>query len=103
MDILEQVKEYHEENAKNIVYIFEQLFEENKLHDFSAVEVLEFTAENNRLGNEKIPNWLYDIIKYNDFCEYIEELDIIECGNDFVKVSDNEYYYIGDIVALVEK
>ena len=55
MDILEQIKEYHEENATNIMNIFELLM-----------------------------------------------LEIIECGNDFIKVSDNEYYYIRDIVELVE-
>ena len=48
--------------------------------------------------------WLYfyDVVDYNDFCEYIESLNIIELGNDFIKVSDNEYYYIRDIVELVE-
>lgn len=33
MDILEQIKEYHEENATNIMNVFELLFKENKLQD----------------------------------------------------------------------
>lgn len=104
MDILEQIKEYHEENATNIMNVFELLMKENKLQDYTAVEVLEQSAYGNRLCHEwqKLPNWLYDCIPYNEFCEYIESLDIIECGNDFVKVFDNEYYCIRDIVELVE-
>nr|DAF02936.1 MAG TPA: hypothetical protein [Caudoviricetes sp.] len=102
MDILEQIKEYHEENATNIMNIFELLMKENKLQDYTVIEVLEQTADNNRLGNEKIPHWFYDVVDYNDFCEYIESLNIIELGNDFIKVSDNEYYYIRDIVELAE-
>lgn len=102
MDILEQIKEYHEENATNIMNVFELLFKENKLQDYTAVEVLEQTAKDNRLGDEKIPQWFYDVFEYNDFCDYIESLDIIECGNDFIKVSENEYYFIRDIVELVE-
>lgn len=102
MDILEQIKEYHKENATKIMNVFELLMKENKLQDYTAVEVLEQTANDNRLGIEKIPLWLYNCIPYDDFCEYIESLDILELGNDFVKVSDNEYYYIRDIVELVE-
>lgn len=102
MDILEQIKEYHEENATQIINIFELLLKENKLQDYTSIEVLEQTAKYNRLGEDKLPQWFYDVVEYNDFCDYIESLDIIELGNDFIKVSDNEYYYIRDIVELVE-
>lgn len=101
MDILKQIKQYHE-NGEQITRIFEMLFKENNLEPYTVIEVLENTANNNRLGDENIPSWLYECISYNDFCEYIESLDIIECGNDFIKVSENEYYYIRDIVNLVE-
>lgn len=102
MDILEQIKEYHEENATQIMNIFELLLKENKLQDYTVIEVLEQTAKYNRLGEDKFPQWFYDVVEYNDFCDYVESLDIIELGNDFIKVSDNEYYYIRDIVELIE-
>lgn len=104
MDILEQIKEYHEENATNIMNVFELLRKENKLQEYTAIEVLEKSAYGNRLCNEwqKIPNWLYDCIPYDTLCKYIEDLQIIECGNDFVKVDENTYFYIRDIVELVE-
>lgn len=102
MDILEQIKQYHGTHSEQIEKIFTMLFRENDMKDYTAIEVLEQTAKDNRLGDEKIPQWFYDVVEYNDFCEYIEGLDVIELGNDFIKVSDNEYYCIRDIVNLVE-
>lgn len=103
MNILEQIQQYHGTHGEQIEKIFTILFRENDMKEYTAIEVLEQTAKDNRLGNEKIPQWFYDCIPYDSFCEYIESLDIIELGNDFIKMSYNEYYFIGDIVALVEK
>lgn len=105
LKVFKQIEKYHQVgNAEIITDIIELLNNGYNLKEYTAVEVLEKTAYGNRLCNEwqKIPNWLYDCIPYNNFCEYIESLEIIECGNDFIKVSDNEYYYIRDIVELVE-
>lgn len=105
LKVFKQIEKYHQVgNAEIITDIIELLNNGYNLKEYTAVEVLEKSKDGNRLCNEwqKIPNWLYDCIPYNDFCEYIESLNIIECGNDFIKVSDNEYYYIRDIVNMVE-
>lgn len=101
MDILEQIEQHHEK-AEQITAIFELLYHNNDICSLTAIEVLEKTAKDNRLGDEDIPSWLYECISYDDLCEYIESLHIFECGNDFIKLEDNEYYYIRDIVNLVE-
>ena len=93
---------YNDEECNAIIEIFQTLYDSNKICSMSAVEVIEETANINHLGGA-LPMWLYDVVSYEDFCEYIESLDVISLGEDFIKVDDGEYYQISDIANLVFK
>ena len=105
LKVFKQIEKYHQVgNAEIITDIIELLNNGYNLKEYTAIEVLEKTAYGNRLCNEwqKIPNWLYDCIPYDALCKYIESRQIIDCGNDFVKVDENTYFYIRDIANMVE-
>lgn len=88
---------YSDDESKEIIHQFEQLYNTNSILSMDIIEVIEEIAELNH-NTQKIPYWLYDVIPYNDFCDYFESLDIIELGEDFIKLDDNLYYQITDIV-----
>lgn len=91
---------YNEEECITIINVFIALYNNDKICSMSSIEVIEEMAEINHLGG-KLPYWLYDVIPYSDFCKYLEELGVIELGEDFIKVNDGEYYQISNIVSLV--
>ena len=91
---------YNDEECNSIIEVFEPLYNNDKICSMSAVEVIEETASINHQGGT-LPMWLYDVVSYEDFCEYIESLDVIELGEDFIKVDYGEYYQISDIANLV--
>lgn len=91
---------YSDDECNSIIEVFQTLYDSDKICSMSSVEVIEETASINHLGGE-LPMWLYDVVSYEDFCEYIESLEVIELGEDFIKVDDGEYYQISDIVNLV--
>ena len=91
---------YNDDECNTIIEIFQNLYDNNKICSMSAVEVIEETASINHLGG-KLPMWLYDVVSYEDFCDYIESLEVIELGEDFIKIDNNEYYQISNIVNLV--
>lgn len=103
-NILESLKEYHEENASMIYDIFEKLYQENKIQDYTILDVLEYKAKENNIY-EPLPMWFNDIIKvdYDTFYNYILSLEIVNLGEDFIMISYDEYYCIRDIVNLVER
>jgi len=43
-NIIESLKEYHEENASIIYDIFEKLYQDNKITDVKFLDVLEYKA-----------------------------------------------------------
>lgn len=91
---------YNDEECNAIISVFITLYDSGKICSMSVIEVIEETASINHLGGA-LPMWLYDIVSYEDFCEYLEELEVISLGEDFIKVDDGEYYQITDIVNLV--
>lgn len=102
-NIIESLKEYHEENASMIYDIFEKLYQENKIQDYTILDVLEYKAKENNIY-EPLPTWFNDIIQvdYDTFYNYILSLEIVNLGEDFIMMNYDEYYYIRDIVELVE-
>ena len=102
--ILDTLKDYHNSNAEIIYNVFEQLYNANKIQDYTVLDVLEYKAKENK-DYKPLPSWFIDVIRldYDNFYEYILELELIENGKDFIMFGYDEYYYIGDIVALVEK
>lgn len=102
-NIIKSLKEYHEENASMIYDIFEKLYQENKIQDYTILDVLEYKAKENNIY-EQLPTWFNDIIQvdYDTFYNYILTLEIINLGEDFIMMSYDEYYCIRDIVELVE-
>jgi hypothetical protein len=88
---------YSEDDSKEILHKFEQLYNANSLLSMDIIEVIEEVAELNH-NTEKLPYWLYDVVPYNDFCDYLESLEVVEVGEDFIKFDDNVYYQITDIV-----
>lgn len=102
-NIIESLKEYHEENASMIYDIFEKLYQENKIQDYTILDVLEYKAKENNIY-KPLPTWFYDIIQvdYDTFYNYILTLEIVNLGEDFIMLSYDEYYCIRDIVELVE-
>ena len=93
-------KYYSDEESNNIIEVFQNLYDNDKICSMSSVEVIEEIAEINHLGS-KLPYWLYDVIPYSDLCEYLDKLDVIELGEDFIAVNDGEYYQITDIVNMI--
>lgn len=102
-NIIESLKEYHEENASMIYDIFEKLYQKNKIQDYTILDVLEYKAKENNIY-KPLPTWFYDIIQvdYDTFYNYILTLEIVSLGEDFIMLSYDEYYCIRDIVELVE-
>lgn len=102
-NIIDSLKEYHEENASMIYDIFEKLYQENKIQDYTILDVLEYKAKENNIY-EPLPTWFNDIIQvdYDTFYNYILSLEIVNLGEDFIMLSYDEYYCIRDIVELVE-
>lgn len=102
-NIIDSLKEYHEENASMIYDIFEKLYQENKIQDYTILDVLEYKAKENNIY-EPLPTWLNDIIQvdYDTFYNYILSLEIVNLGEDFIMISYDEYYCIRDIANLVE-
>lgn len=102
-NILDSIKEYHE-NANIIYDIFEKLYQENKIQDYTILDVLEYIAKENNIY-EPLPTWFNDIIQvdYDTFYNYILSLEIVNLGEDFIIMSYDEYYFIRDIVNLVEE
>lgn len=102
MEIFNQILKHHEKNAKTIYDIFSILYSENKLSSMNVLDVIEQTVKDNNLGGT-LPTWLYDVISYDEFCDYLEGCEVVELGEDYIRVGFNEYYYIRDIVNMVEK
>lgn len=102
MKVFEQILQHHENNAKTIFDIFSILYRDNKLSSMNVIEVIEQTVKNNNLG-DTIPTWLYDVISYDEFCTYLEGCEVIALGEDYIRIGFNEYYYIRDIINMVEK
>ena len=102
--ILDSLKDYHNSNAEIIYNLFEQLYNANRLQDYTILDVLEHMAKINK-DYKPLPSWFIDVIQldYDNFYEYILELELIENGKDFIMLGYDEYYYICDIVALIEK
>lgn len=102
-NIIDSLKEYHEENASIIYDIFEKLYQENKIQDYTILDVLEYKAKENNIY-KPLPTWFYDIIQvdYDTFYNYILTLEIVNLGEYFIMLSYDEYYCIRDIVELVE-
>lgn len=102
-NILDSIKEYHEENASMIYYIFEKLYQDNKIQDYTILDVLEYKAKENNIY-EPLPTWFNDIIQvdYDTFYNYILSLEIVNLGEDFIMMRYDEYYCIRDIANLVE-
>lgn len=103
-NIIESLKEYHEENASIIFDIFEKLYKENKAQDVTFLDVLEYKAKENNIY-EPLPLWFNDIIQldYDSFYNYILDLGVINNGENFIMLGYDEYYCIDDIILLVEK
>lgn len=103
-NIIDSLKEYHEENASIIYDIFEKLYQENKIQDYTILDVLEYKAKENNIY-KPLPTWFYDIIQvdYDTFYNYILTLEIVNIGEDFIMLNYDEYYCIRDIVKLVER
>lgn len=103
-NIIERLKEYHEENASIIFDIFEKLYKENKAQDVTFLDVLEYKSKENNIY-EPLPLWFKDIIQvdYDSFYNYILDLGIINNGENFIMLGYDEYYCIDDIILLVEK
>lgn len=91
---------YSEKETQIIIDMFISLWEHDSILSMDIIEVIEEIAELNN-NTQKIPYWLYDVIPYNDFCDYLESLGVIELGEDFIKLDDNLYYQITDIVNMI--
>ena len=102
MKVLNQILKHHDKHAKTIYDIFSILYRNNKLSSMNVIEVIEQTVKDNNIGST-LPTWLYDIIGYNEFCDYLEGCEVIELGEDYIRIGFNEYYCIRDIVNMVEK
>lgn len=102
-NIIESLKEYHEENASVIYDIFEKLYQENRITDVTFLDVLEYKAKENNIYSP-LPSWFMNIIQvdYDSFYNYILELEIINNGEDFIMLGYDEYYCIRDIANMVE-
>lgn len=68
---------YSDDESKEIIHQFEQLYNANSILSMDIIEVIEEVAELNH-NAQKLPCWLYDVISYNDFCDYLESLELIE-------------------------
>lgn len=101
--ILDSLKDYHGDNAEIIYNIFEQMYNSNKLHDYTILDVLEHMAKINK-DFQSLPSWFIDVLPldYDSFYEYILQLKLIENGKHFIMFGYDEYYYIGDIVRLIK-
>lgn len=91
---------YSEKETQIIIDMFISLLEHDSILSMDIIEVIEEVAELNH-NTQKIPYWLYDVIPYNDFCDYLESLEVIELGEDFIKLDDNLYYQITDVVNMI--
>jgi hypothetical protein len=99
--IYSQLENFHsEKECQVILKIFEVMYNLGQRLSMTSVEVIEETANINHLG-DKIPYWLYNVIPYEDFCNYIESLDVIQLGEDFIKLDEGIYFEISDIVNFV--
>lgn len=88
---------YSADDSKEILHQFEQRYNNDSILSMDIIEVIEEIAEINH-NTEKIPYWFYDVIPYEDFCNYLESQNIIEDNEDFIRFDDNIYYQITDIV-----
>ena len=88
---------YSYDDTIRIIQQFERLYNIDSIQSMDIIEVIEEIAELNH-NSQKIPYWFYNVIPYSDFCEYLESLEVVELGEDFIKVDDGEYYQITDIV-----
>lgn len=91
---------YSEKETQIIIDMFISLLEHDSILSMDIIEVIEEIAELNH-NTQKIPYWLYDVIPYNDFCDYLESLEVIDLGEDFIKLDDNLYYQITDVVNMI--
>lgn len=91
---------YSEKETQIIIDMFISLLEHDSILSMDIIEVIEEIAELNH-NTQKIPYWLYDVIPYNDFCDYLESLEVIDLGEDFIKLDDNLYYQITNIINMI--
>ena len=91
------IKVYSFDTVIEIIKQFESLYNSDSIHPMDIVEVAEELAELNH-NTEKLPSWIYDIIPYDDFCNILEQAEITEGNEDFIKFDNNVYYQITNIV-----
>lgn len=96
IEVYNQLKEYHGENAYIIAKLFETLYNTNQIQGYNIIETLE------KQENSIIPSWLYDVIERNYIVDMLNENNPISLGENYVMI-DDEYYNITHIIEFIER